>query len=167
MRSVALPEPFGETWRIAPEGTEIRALRCRCPAPILAQDADGDTTCAKCGREPAIRLGAPLRASESAPAAINGNGAGDLPPESVAAPTRPAVLVLSSARPPWASNGSAPSLAITARRTRASGRAPRALATLSLTEIGALVKQLPQLDWSPVIEAAAREERRRAAAYSR
>lgn len=52
------------------------------------------------------------------------------------------------------------------RGPRARKAAPRAPATLSLAEIGELVEQLPAIDWSPVIAAAARDEHRRAVAYS-
>jgi hypothetical protein len=37
---------------------------------------------------------------------------------------------------------------------------------LTLAELGKLVKRFPAIDWSPVLEAAVRDERRRAAAYS-
>ena len=47
-----------------------------------------------------------------------------------------------------------------ARRRARAGGPDRGL---TLVEIGELVEQFPQLDWSPVIEAAAREERARAA----
>jgi hypothetical protein len=38
---------------------------------------------------------------------------------------------------------------------------------LSLAELGELVEQFPQIDWSSAIEAAARDERKRAATVAR
>jgi hypothetical protein len=38
---------------------------------------------------------------------------------------------------------------------------------LSLVELADLIERFPMLDWSGVLEAAAREERRRATAYAR
>jgi hypothetical protein len=37
---------------------------------------------------------------------------------------------------------------------------------LSLAELAELIEQLPQIDWSPAIEAVARAERQRAAAFA-
>jgi hypothetical protein len=72
-----------EDWRVGPEDQPLTAVRCRCPRPLLDTDADGWTLCVPCGREPAIRLPAPLRAAESAPNGSNGVVAGDPTPELV------------------------------------------------------------------------------------
>jgi hypothetical protein len=47
-----------QEWRIAEEGCPPPARRCQCPVPTEFADADGQVSCAKCGREPAFRLGA-------------------------------------------------------------------------------------------------------------
>jgi hypothetical protein len=73
-----LAERFGDGWRVAPEGQPRTARRCSCPEPIM-----GDDACVLCGGEAAIRLGAAVRASESASAAANGAAVGDSTPGSV------------------------------------------------------------------------------------
>ena len=57
----------GEEWRIGEEGERILARRCSCPRPLLEKDADGWMLCVTCGREPSIRLPAPVGAAEGAP----------------------------------------------------------------------------------------------------
>jgi hypothetical protein len=146
--SSALSEPFGDSWRIAEEGHPLTARRCSCPQPLLDRDSSEFETCMLCGRESSIRLPG---ASESASAAMNGNGAGDSLPESAPdAASSPVSETPELHQPPGS----------------ASHKNGRPDGTLSLVELGELVEQFPAIDWSPVIVATAREERVRAAAYS-
>ena len=55
MRSTALPEQFGEAWRVAAEGQPPSAKRCSCPKPLIERVND-EGWCVTCGRELSIRL---------------------------------------------------------------------------------------------------------------